>query len=84
MVVYLKISKLKNKLYIYIYIYGFGQAHLMLLTIMSFFFLSKGVTNPFKPIYKCCGSQWGFVFHYFLRVPQLLLNLTNVVDNDGF
>jgi hypothetical protein len=53
-------------------------------TLGVFFFLSKGVTTPLKPIYKCHGSQQGICFHFFSKVPQLSLNLTNVVNNDGF
>ncbi len=45
-----------------------------------FFSLSKGVTTPFKPIYKSHGPQQGF----FFEMPQLSLNLTNVVNNNGF
>jgi hypothetical protein len=31
------------------------------------FFLSKGGTTSFKPIYKCCGQQWGVFFIIFQR-----------------
>jgi hypothetical protein len=64
MVVYFKINR--NK------VFFLGLDDLVSLMIMGFFFLFKGVTTPFKPIYKRCGSQHGFVFHYFLRVPSIV------------
>ncbi len=56
----------------------------MLSTTLGFFPLSKSVTIPFKPVYECHGSQQGIFFHFSSKVPQLSLNLTNVVNNDGF
>jgi len=32
-----------------------------------FFSFSKGVTTPFKPIYKHHGSQQGFFFSFFFE-----------------
>jgi hypothetical protein len=45
---------------------------------------SKGGTTSFKLIYKCHRQQWGIYFHSFLKVPQLSLNITSVVDNNEF
>jgi hypothetical protein len=63
----------------------FRQTNPMLLTTMGFFSLSKHVTTSFKPIYKCHGQQWGLnFFQSSLKMPQLLSNLINVINNDGF